>query len=1488
MRLCGRTIHPRTTQFATARPTARAGPRIGPRVREWLITALLAVASTTTSVHAFQPAGQGPVATMDDSILAREGLPRVRELAAAGNYPEALRILQNLLDNDAERVIESPRDANLHTTVRSQVNALLAETPELFKRYRDQEAPKAQALLDAGDFARAETTRFLTQPGLIAAARLAQQRLDFGRFESARLTLQPILSHPDLESTRDALTIAASASATLAKILPRDDTNALAAAFRDRATRANITLPEVLASPLPQGVQVLTPMDAGPALDSARVASTALRSIPLDNPAANDPSEFAGYQRGMPRKEEAIVFPTHSGDLLLINDGRQITALEHDTFSPRWSITPGDTMDIVPKSDDPFAFYTAGRAIEDPASVAVSTYPRANVAIAVTGIARNGRRTGDGRAHGIDVESGRVLWSVEPQLLGPGYEGSSIRGPAVIENDTVILAVRKQGQGARDTTVLLLGLDLYTGKERWSRTLGVVGRLPWQVAQRRADAITLHDGIAYYTDEIGVAAAVEASTGRAHWVRRLPTAGSFNARSFGRGETFPPHSIHAPIFHAGNLFILDAAEADRQRVLQLNAATGEITAARDATAFGRPRYLIRVGEHLAAVGENRVSFVRLTDFESGTISTTPSLVPPTNTSDGTIIGRAVAAGNQTIVPLQGAIGIIENPQKPESVRFVPVEGSGNVLVAGGSVITADLSQLRSYVRWEEASALLRARIERDPHAIDAMLAFVDLSLKADRPADAVDVARQALDALDIAGTAGAPNGASLSTPSANRRRLFDTLFPILIGKGDKPMPPGVQDQLILSLDRAAEEPAERATFLLSLASLRAWRHDETKAVESYQAILADDRLANADPLPIAGVRPGRSAGEEATIALFDIVTRTGANVYASFADEATRAARSLPAQSSPDELVRLAMRYPLSPAAVEMWRRTGERLFETGRFHASSRALGKALTTAEALVVAGRGEEYEAVGTVGMQLAASLEAAGMKASSHRLLSRLLRESPMSLIIAGHAPSEIEERCATIEREIAQGRNTPQIGAGLDQRSIAGMRTNPPQALVNWHPAECLLGQGDGTPTDCIPMTNPSTGEIALFILRPETGEMESAWTRPYHPFAPTVLRADLHTTYLFWPGTRGGAVEAIDSVDGTTRWKTPEFSSLFSEEPKRPAGDRFPAPVAGDVRASDLVVSMDDNSLLLIERGGRAAAFDLVTGNSLWVNALPLTRVYDVAGSGPTLVAAGVVDNGAEELPPSIITIEKRTGKPGPSVNLTDGESAKLVPEEHVRWLRADTKGRVVVALATGLACIDPATGATIWDQRHGGIKGTPLSASVAGLLIDGSILVLDGDRQLHMVPLETGETQGTILSTDVNKQSKLEFPIRLSECNGSIVLTGSRGVLVYDLKGQLVGTDSLDPDLLLTTPLLTRSGIVAMTQMPAGHQPLPGRVPAMDDGSYEVYFLDLPSARMVARHEVLVAEEPGELAAVDGKLLISAGGITFVLDVPPDALPRP
>jgi outer membrane protein assembly factor BamB len=432
----------------------------------------------------------------------------------------------------------------------------------------------------------------------------------------------------------------------------------------------------------------------------------------------------------------------------------------------------------------------------------------------------------------------------------------------------------------------------------------------------------------------------------------------------------------------------------------------------------------------------------------------------------------------------------------------------------------------------------------------------------------------------------------------------------------------------------------------------------------------------------------------------------------------------------------------------------------------------------------------------------------------------------------------------------------------------------------------LLGQSDGTPTDCISMISPAANTIALFVLRPEQGDLAQAWTRPFKSFAPTILRVDLDTTYIYWPGSRGGIVEAVDNALGTTLWKSPEFASLFEGEPKRPAGDRFPVPVVGEVRVSDLVVSMDDQTLLLIERGGRVAAFDLSQGGLLWAGPVNLTRVFDVAGVNSMLVLGGLVDQEGADAPPSIVAVEKRTGQPGPAIDLTSGESAKLSPSEHIRWMRADKKGRVVVSLATGLACIDPASGSTLWDQRQGAIKGDSLVACVAGLVADNHILVLDGTQRLYMVPLDTGETQQGPLVTGQNNFSRLDFPIRLSKRGDRILLSGAKGVLVYDLEGNLVGMDALDPDLILVNPAVTQRVVATITQMRAGDQLLPGRVQAGREDAYELYFLDVAGARLVGRDELLMLEEPSEIAAIDGKVLVTVEGITFVLDVPAETNP--
>lgn len=1497
MRLCGRN---------TSRPTQRRIPAASIVVA--LSPLLLSYSPSPAQLAAFQ----GPVATLDDSVLAREGLPRIRELANGGNYPEALRILQNLLDNDAEKVIESSKDPNLHTTVRRHAQELLLADPVLLQRYRDQEDARAREMLDRGDLSGVETTRFLTRSGITAAARLAQTQLDLGRFEAARLTLEQLSIHPDRANAPDAIGTAARVASSLAALLPRADTRSLATALRSLAQAQGLTIPAAAPSPLPKGIAVLTPLVPAPPFDPEKVAPVALRSMPLDNPVAKDTEDFGGFQRGgNPRKEEPIVFPAAAGNLLLVNDGTQVTALDRDTFSPRWSITPGDQMDIVPHiSDDPFALYLSGRTIEDPPSVICSAFPAANVVVATTGIARNGRRNGDGRVHGIEADTGRVLWSTEPQVLSPSLLGGSLRGPASIEGDTVVLSVRKQGQGGRDTAAVLIGLDLYSGSLRWTRSLGVVGRLPWQVSQRRSDALTIREGVVYYADEIGVAGAVEASTGRPIWVRRMPTGGSPNARNLGRGDTLPPHSTHLPILVGSDLFLLEAGDPEHQRIVRLDAATGELKDSRDASAFGTPHYLVRVGDSLAAIGAKSAGLVKLSDFANSTIHVTAPLVAPGTTGDGSIIGRALAAGNHLLLPLQGALAIIERPEDPTAVRFVPIEGSGNILVADGSLLAADLSTLRSFIRWEEASTMLKARIANDPGSIDAMLALVDLSLRAGKPAEAVPVASKALDALDLADASGTdPSAPSLATPSASRRRLFDTLLPIIAPRQDAsrtdqdkgraeaaPVPVSVQDALIASLDRAAEEPRERATFLIALGELRAQRRDEVHAIEAYQSILGDDRLARVEPLAIAGATPGRSAGHEATVRLINLVTHQGFNVYAAFADEAARTAAAFTGNESAEDIARLAARYPLAPASIDLWTRAGELFTQTNHPTEAIRAFGHALSTADTLVLSGRMEEFEAQGRLGLRLAQALENSGLNSSAYRVLSRLLRDSPMAIALAGTSPSDVEEHRDRLRHSIDQSEGAPKIGWHIAGKappapaSTTPLEPIPPQPLTGWRPSEVLLGPGEGAPTDCIAMISPTTGEIGLFILRPEIGDLAQAWTRSYQPFAPTVLRIDLDTTYLFWPGSRGGSVEAIDNADGSTLWKTGEFASLFQGEPKRPVGDRFQVPVTGDVRAADLVVSMDDDTLLLVERGGRAAAFDLHSGTSLWANPTILTRVFDVAGTGDLLLAAGVVDQGDRDVgpppPPVIIAINKRTGNPGPSIDLTSGESAKLTPDEHVRWMRADAKGRVVVSLANGLACIDAPTGRTLWDQRQNAITGPALRASVAGLVAGDKILVLDGDRHLYMVPLATGETRGGLLATEKEKQSKLELPIRLSQRENRILLTGTKGMLAYDLSGQLAGADALDPSLILATPTVAASVVVTIAQQQAFVQPLPGRVLPQSEDSFELFFFDTDSARLVGREELLVMEEPSDLATIDGKLLITAGSITFVLDAPHEPHP--
>ncbi len=1422
----------------------------GPDWRTLARSALLGLALGAGTARA-----QGLYAALNDSILAREGLASVREFVGANNLAQAARVVQGVLDSDAERVIESPDDAGVFVPVRDRVHAELLASAPLLARYREAEGPRAQQLLDAGELALVERTRLLTRAGLTAAVRLAQQELEAARFHSARFFLEELRDHPDRKVDREACDSCAALARLLARVLPEPEAIALDKEFAQDAAALGLHPAEPKAGTPGPLVPTRTPLDPSPSLDLSRLPALALRSVPLDA-SAGELDELVAGPQGRQRRADPVAFPALAGNLLLVNDGTRVSAIESDTFAPLWTIEPGDPAATPrPGDDGGLVFMGYSRTVDDIAAACAGGLPGAGVVVATTGIARNGRRGGDSRIHAIDAATGAPIWSVDPALLDKSLEMSSVRGPLVVDGDTVVASLRRQGPMGRETGVLLVGLDLYTGKLRWQRLMGVLGQLPWGVVQRRADAMLLDRGIVYRADEIGVVGAYVASTGRPLWVRRMPTNRTLDFRFNRQPEPLPPYTLHRPVLAGGSLFVLEPGEGN---ILRLDASTGALRGTRGASALGGPRYLLHAGEYLVGIGASRVAFVKLAELDEGTVHLSPTLSDAAGlapTAGSPIVGRAVVAGERVLVPLPGKIAGID-PANPEQVSLASLEGSGTLLAAPGYLLAADEKMLRGFIAYDEASSLLEGRIARDPRATGAMLAFVELALRAGKPEHAAPYAERALDALDLAQASG-----DVARPG-DRRRLFDLLLGALkpgVSRGDA----RVQDRLAAALERAAESPEERATQLVRVGALREERGEPGKAAEAFQAILADDKLGRARLLPALGVDPGLEASREACDRLTALVTRQGVAVYAPFADEAARAAAALPPGAGPDRLVELARRYPLANITPDLWARAARRLGEARKLPEASAAWGRGLHAAEILVRAGATEQIAGVGRLGRELCLSLQAGGNASSAYRLLVRLAAQYPLALE-SGDVPMDVSALRAELRGAVAGGQGLARAGSRIDP-------TLAPQALPGWRLGDVLIPPGPGSPTDCAFLHSPATSTVALVVVSPEEGRLAQAWTRRYDAFAPTALKVGLERTYLFWPGSRGGGVEAIDNASGRTLWKSDEFAALFADELKRPGDDRFPVPLAGEVRAGDLIVSIDDRTLVLVERGGRAAAFDAEDGRRLWALSTSLTRVYDIAGSGDLAVLAGVRDEGGgdpQELPPHLISLDRRSGAPGPAIALAGSQSVQGA-HEHVRWLRSDGKGRVLAAFAAGLAAFEPATGRTLWDGRRGKILD-----AVAGLVGDGQVLALDSDRRVWLLSTADGRGPEAPLETEIDGQSKVEFPLHLARVDGRMVLAGSRGVLIYDHDGKLVGADALPPESLLLTPAVADGLVAAIVQGPSTDH--------TEDASdrVELVLLDTSSARVLARERLVLNDEPLDVGFVDGKLLLTVGSTTFALDL--------
>ncbi len=1418
--------------------TARLRPRHG-----WWVAALVACAGLACPAGSALAQADNPV-YVDETPRAVDALARVPGLVASGNTGEAVRALQAMLDESGERLLATEHDPRLYVSTRTRVHETLLAYPELLERYRQVEGPNAARTLASGETDLVERVHLLTPSGFDASLRVAQAQLESASFDAARMTLAQLDRHPD----RVAGSTRARTAARLATTLTRYDNDpaltAMTARWRREAGIEDTPAPEPVTHPPGARTTATTPLTPNSAVELADLDPSPMSMVPTSPPGTDEVLEGrTERERQAIRDASSWVFPTVVGDVVYVNDGRTISAWDRFTLEPIWRAQPEPLTRREISSERELGNLTnfrpgGPRPPGDSNTVTVA----GTVALAATGISFNEGRDGDPRIHAIDTRTGRVLWSRAVASASPELVFAVPRGPILVSGDTAIVVARKFVQARRLVSTYLVGLDLWTGETRWVRLAASTGAMPFASGTRATPAPVLDRGVVYHADDTGVIMAVGADTGRPLWVRR------FVAETTRRGVSSPPFTVSAPIVADGRLFALTP---NLEQVVELDASTGELLGERPAATMVSPEYLVRVGDRLAGVGVDRVTFVPLADATGGVVTLTPGLL-----RGRTIAGRAVAVGDQLLLPMSDGALLID-PNDPANPRVVTLEHAGNMVSADGQLLVAGPQALRSHPIWSSASAQLEARLDRDPADPTPGVTLAQLAFRSGRHDRIVPAVDRALAAIETD-----PLSAQMASA---RTRLHDALMSMIhAGDSTDPGAPSIGDLRLLTeiVDRAgrtADTPEQRVAYLFALGRQHESSGRPSLAVEAYQRVLREGPLRSAT---WRGLRLRVRAEAEASRRVRELVRAHGPGVYAAFDAEAGVESAAMGAEASAATIERLATRYPASAATARLWLHAADAHDRAARPRAADAARARAFESAELDAAIGRAGARDAFRDVAIQRLAALEAQSRLADAAGLLRTLERD---------HPELDLARASTLLERiRLASGGDGPRL-------ALIGPGVTPDvQRLSGWRLRTPIAGLRHGLPTDRVLMHHADESAIGLFRVGP-SGEMEASWS-VQHPgdAEPVVIRHDEDGVLLFHPLVEGGGrFERLESVSGRRQWITPPFHEIFEPDAAvegRIAGVEGPrlvqTPLSGLGTMRDVLIADIPEELIAVERSGRVAAIDLRTGRARWTTTTSVERVYDVDVNGGVVALVGetIGDDRAQTGEPRFAALELETGR-----SLRRDDLAGSRP----RWVRVAPDGQVLVGTTGGILALG--TDGITWAQND-----MALIRTGGAWVLGQSLYVRDEEHRLRRVDRESGRLEAGV--PPIGRRLDVRDGLRVLTHDRVLEVLTPRGLIVMDPEGELVGLDALDTYDFMTTPAPTRFYYAAVER----------RGVERGDGTREhaLYVFHRPDGRVADEHATIVlSRRPTELAAIDGRLLLTAGNDTIVLQAPiPDvsALPSP
>lgn len=1372
---------------------------------------------------------------VDDSTLAADVLAGLPALLASQNTGEAVRLLQRLLDEEADRLVATPDNPDLLEPVRARVHRVLLADASLLERYRTVETDNAARLLAEGDADRVERSRLLTAPGFDAALRVASAHLAAARFESARITLEQLETHPDRDDP-DRAAPAARLWSRLASYLPRPEINEAARRWAERAgigaTPAEpVEWPDALRAP------AYSPLHAADDFALSELLDTPLCSAELrEQAAAADQDEEIVTRRSVPTVEYPYIFPLLSGDTVYATDGLWIGAWDRFTLTPRWRTKPRGADNEREQLEEVYAANTYRRNHSRDVEEATTLALHGRLLLAATGLVADGGREGDPRLHALDARTGRVLWSSYIDELDPQLDESSSRGPAVFEGDTAVIAVRKISQTRRFASAFLVGINLADGSASWIRLSGSAGWLAYGGRGQWTDWPTLDRGVVYRVDELGVICAVEAGTGRFRWVLRLPGVESRtpNPRL--------PWAASRVVIDGDSLLALSP---DREELLRIDQASGRILARRDTRPLGMPGYIFRQGDTLVGVGAAKPTGpTRIMTLPVQHAETAPvRLSDPFEKPD--IVGRVVASGGSLIVPLEAGMQVLDLRTLGQT-GAVALRAPGNLVPLGRQLVAADNQELHSYLVWEDAAAVLQSRLDADPSDLGAAISFAELASRAGHP-------EQMLAPIDAALAAMAADPLA-ERVAPGQTRLFNLLLTAVragLESGGPGLPRATLDGMTERMALVATDADQRATHLLVRSRVHERFGRLAESVADCEAVLTDPTLAAAVwDRDASSVR----AEIDALARLDRLLAEHGRGLYAPFEREAADKLAALRG-AGPEAYEALARAYPRAPAALRAWLEAAGLRAEAGETLALDRALDRGLGVALAMRAIGLDPDPRIVGELlGRRLTALIGANRLDTAAD-LLARSAADWPGVPMTSADTPVDRGVIAESLRARVEARGRRPAIGDAPSGR---------PVLLDGWVLMRALDRRDAFAARPGVMMF--TAGRVGLWSLDPATDGPTPDWTAPT-PTKPVLVRFDPDRVLLFEPDEQGGALRALRPEDGKELWRVDRLGEVLARArgPSSAAGrERFDAPLDGEVGASDVLLALDEATIAVVSRAGRAAGIELATGRVAWARRTDCAQVSDAAAGDGVLAIGGVgaPPSGDAAGEPIVTVLDLASGEEISRTTPSGGDTGG-----RVRWLHiARGAHRLVVGLSRGLAGLSLPEAQPEWT-----VADLALEQTTGAWAADGRLFVQNSMRELSLVDGATGELLVPRLDTAdcLGAGEPLDTAPTDSAAERLAVLSPAGYALLDTRNGALLAADAA-PTLAgnMVQPALAAERLALVEREAIAGAP----------GLYRLHILDTASGRALSTSVLALTDRPRRIALLDGAVCITAGDSTVVL----------